>query len=64
MHTAELEPGMWVNTPLGRAQVLTNQPVYSRKGTYYWRTVLAVLCKELETLELHIVSHAGYPWAE
>lgn len=59
MYTAELEQGMHVDTPLGPATVVTNQPVYSRKGTYYWRTVLLV------NIDQHaVLSAANYPWAE
>jgi len=62
MHTAELQTGMWVHTPAGLAQVHANTAVYTRKQTQYWRTIFVLLSDDLESIELHVVSHAGYVW--
>ena len=62
MVTAELRPGMWIATPAGLCQVLTNQQVFSRGGKDYWRTVFVMLSDDLESIEIHIVSNSDYEW--
>jgi len=63
VHTAELEPGMWVDTPLGRLCVVSNNMIYTRKNTQYWRTVFGGINVELLTIDVHIVSPSDYWWA-